>query len=512
MVLFVFLVLIGTPHWSSQITTTHHDKPEESSISSMVTSITNKPLTQTERQKRLLPYVNFYHTNNNYYQPEKYPSKKPYRYQIEPNPVQIHYQPKAKYKYTPFREDNIVPGPFKPMVAKEAPQRIRIEYAETPNFGELYDKLATLKLQSQNYNLRRPTYVQIKRPDPKPQLYNNQEFVRPTTTNIETYTATNIDIPSPPEYPYDNNQRILPYSTTPRKPFIIIPANHPVLAQNQPDIPEYQYNQPQPQPTKNTINLSVILKHLQSTNILPKTLTPDNIDNSIKTLVKILDALRRQSKPSAVIAPQQEYLEDVQNEAGVDIGGQPGEGYSEEDTEEGGTPGKPGVDYPALASIPPTGFNCKTQRYKGFFGDPDTHCQVWHYCDLNGGQASFLCPNGTIFSQVALTCDWWYNVKCSTTAQLYVLNERLYKYIIPLSPKFPEDYTGPLVDKYLALKFQEMEEKMRKEKKGKGNNSSEEEDDSSEDNEDGVDESTEKANVVKFQGKETLDTVEADNN
>lgn len=73
--------------------------------------------------------------------------------------------------------------------------------------------------------------------------------------------------------------------------------------------------------------------------------------------------------------------------------------------------------------------------------------QVWHYCDLNGGQASFLCPNGTIFSQIALTCDWWYNVKCSSTAQQYVLNERLYKYILPLSPKFPEDYTGPLVDK-----------------------------------------------------------------
>lgn len=71
-----------------------------------------------------------------------------------------------------------------------------------------------------------------------------------------------------------------------------------------------------------------------------------------------------------------------------------------------GTPGpntgRPGIDYPALAEIPSTSFNCKEQRYKGFFGDPETHCQVWHYCDLNGGQASFLCPNGTIFSQVML--------------------------------------------------------------------------------------------------------------
>lgn len=90
--------------------------------------------------------------------------------------------------------------------------------------------------------------------------------------------------------------------------------------------------------------------------------------------------------------------------------------------------------------------------------------QVWHYCDLNGGKSSFLCPNGTIFSQVALTCDWWFNVKCETTTQLYVLNERLYKYILPIMPKFPEDFTGPEVDRYLELKFKEMEAKLKEKK------------------------------------------------
>jgi len=50
-------------------------------------------------------------------------------------------------------------------------------------------------------------------------------------------------------------------------------------------------------------------------------------------------------------------------------------------------------------------------------------------------------------------------VKCDTTAQLYVLNERLYKYIIPSKPSFPEDYEGPLVDKYLEEKFREAEKK-----------------------------------------------------
>ncbi|XP_012260588.2 uncharacterized protein LOC105688659 isoform X1 [Athalia rosae] len=130
----------------------------------------------------------------------------------------------------------------------------------------------------------------------------------------------------------------------------------------------------------------------------------------------------------------------------------------------GATRGKPNVDYPAYATIPKTEFSCTTQRYKGFFGDPDTGCQVWHYCDLNGGKSSFLCPNGTIFSQVALTCDWWFNVKCESTTQLYVLNERLYKYILPVMPKFPEDFTGPEVDRYLELKFKEMEAKLKEKK------------------------------------------------
>ncbi|XP_076172598.1 uncharacterized protein LOC143149266 [Ptiloglossa arizonensis] len=131
----------------------------------------------------------------------------------------------------------------------------------------------------------------------------------------------------------------------------------------------------------------------------------------------------------------------------------------------GATRGEANVDYPAYSSIPFTNFSCKQQRYKGFFGDPDTGCQVWHYCDLNGGKSSFLCPNGTIFSQVALTCDWWFNVKCETTTQLYVLNERLYKYILPIMPKFPEDFTGPEVDRYLEIKFKEMEEKLREKMK-----------------------------------------------
>ncbi|XP_049303761.1 uncharacterized protein LOC105231434 isoform X3 [Bactrocera dorsalis] len=255
--------------------------------------------------------------------------------------------------------------------------------------------------------------------------------------------------------------------------------------QQQVSVPEY-YNPPVPVAAKTTpildpnqlpdirsSSLAEILHKLQASNHLPRTLTPENIDNSIKTLVTILENLKQtqtivpnppQHHERPAVAPDYDYgtsQEDL-NGAAPDLSSVLSPVVPNKHP--GPSTGRAGIDYPNYADIPQTNFNCAEQRYKGFFGDPETNCQVWHYCDLNGGKASFLCPNGTIFSQIALTCDWWFNVKCSTTAQLYVLNERLYKYILPFTPKFPEDYSGPLVDKYLAMKFQEMEEKMRIEK------------------------------------------------
>uniref|UniRef100_A0A1I8N3J3 Chitin-binding type-2 domain-containing protein n=1 Tax=Musca domestica TaxID=7370 RepID=A0A1I8N3J3_MUSDO len=233
-------------------------------------------------------------------------------------------------------------------------------------------------------------------------------------------------------------------------------------------------------PDIRTSSLAEILHKLQESNHLPHTLTPDNIDNSIKTLIRILNNLKKTQtivanppqhhESSPAISPDYDYATGSE-EQDQDLPHQQGDvrlpipvAANTPNKHPGPSTGRPGIDYPNYAEIPQTSFDCSQQRYKGFFGDPETNCQVWHYCDLNGGKASFLCPNGTIFSQIALTCDWWFNVKCAATAQLYVLNERLYKYILPFTPKFPEDYSGPLVDKYLALKFQEMEEKMRLEK------------------------------------------------
>ncbi|XP_053606016.1 uncharacterized protein LOC128672721 [Plodia interpunctella] len=281
----------------------------------------------------------------------------------------------------------------------------------------------------------------------------------------------------------------------------------PEQVEYRPQIEQPTYNPAQHSPP-NTITLSDLINTLQLNKSIPNPITQENVGASIRTLIQVLNSLKAAqhhnelespvlSTPAPFVSPEvdvdvtarpvveatpipivdepglieEPYLAPVKTPS-QHIDEYPSRGVTSQrfplpitSDDEGGTPGVPGVDYPTLTTIPQTRFNCKTQRYKGFFADPETRCQVWHYCDLNGGQASFLCPNGTIFSQAALTCDWWFNVKCSTTTQLYVLNESLYKYILPHSPKFPEDYSGPLVDKYLTLKFKEMEEQFKKNKK-----------------------------------------------
>ncbi|CAG9787258.1 unnamed protein product [Diatraea saccharalis] len=286
------------------------------------------------------------------------------------------------------------------------------------------------------------------------------------------------------------------------------PVEKPEEGVLNPNYFQYLADQPTYKPTyaqSNTVSLADLLNSLQINKSIPKPITRENVGASIMTLLQVLNALKS-LPPSEVETPilstpkpfienkavevttkpevvtpisivtenpdfhDEAYLAPV-NTPSQHIDDFPSSISSSQrfplpitSDDEGGTPGRPGVDYPILTIIPQTAFNCKTQRYKGFFADPETRCQVWHYCDLNGGQASFLCPNGTIFSQAGLTCDWWFNVRCASTAQLYVLNESLYKYILPHSPKFPEDYSGPLVDKYLTLKFKEMEEQFKKNK------------------------------------------------
>lgn len=204
------------------------------------------------------------------------------------------------------------------------------------------------------------------------------------------------------------------------------------------NVPEY-YNPPVPVAAKTTAildpnqlpdirssSLAEILHKLQASNHLPRTLTPENIDNSIKTLVTILENLKQtqtivpnpsQHHERPAVAPDYDYGTSSEDLNGTvpDLSSVlspvvPSRYWSFMiiafrndlllDKHPGPSTGRAGIDYPNYADIPQTNFNCAEQRYKGFFGDPETNCQVWHYCDLNGGKASFLCPNGTIFSQV----------------------------------------------------------------------------------------------------------------
>ncbi|XP_044762174.1 uncharacterized protein LOC123319328 [Coccinella septempunctata] len=89
-------------------------------------------------------------------------------------------------------------------------------------------------------------------------------------------------------------------------------------------------------------------------------------------------------------------------------------------------PGRPGTDYPVLGTVPYTNFYCDDQAYPGFYADEEARCQSWHYCDIDGRQTTFLCPNGTQFSQAVFVCDWWFNVRCDLSSKLYVINSRLY--------------------------------------------------------------------------------------
>ncbi|XP_057375773.1 adhesive plaque matrix protein-like [Daphnia carinata] len=93
-------------------------------------------------------------------------------------------------------------------------------------------------------------------------------------------------------------------------------------------------------------------------------------------------------------------------------------------------PGKPEIDYPIYSELPNNKFNCSEQQLPGYYADTSARCQVFHIC-LGDRQWSFLCPNGTIFSQQHFVCVWWYDFDCSKAPALFELNEKLF--IIPLA-------------------------------------------------------------------------------
>ncbi|OWA54994.1 hypothetical protein BV898_19379 [Hypsibius exemplaris] len=78
--------------------------------------------------------------------------------------------------------------------------------------------------------------------------------------------------------------------------------------------------------------------------------------------------------------------------------------------------------YPMLHTIPTTGFSREFKAQLGFYADVEARCQVFHRCDQAGNIISYLCVNQTIFNQVTLVCDAWYNVECSQCVMRLLLD------------------------------------------------------------------------------------------
>ncbi|KAJ9576880.1 hypothetical protein L9F63_006551 [Diploptera punctata] len=83
-----------------------------------------------------------------------------------------------------------------------------------------------------------------------------------------------------------------------------------------------------------------------------------------------------------------------------------------ENTDSGSIPGVPGKDYPIYNRPPKTNFVC-IRGQGGYFADVSTRCQVFFVCSEDGRGEPMMCPNGTLFNQDYLVCDWWYNVACA---------------------------------------------------------------------------------------------------
>jgi len=100
-------------------------------------------------------------------------------------------------------------------------------------------------------------------------------------------------------------------------------------------------------------------------------------------------------------------------------------------------------DYPVIngAGVPDNAQNYDCNGKTGFYADTKFNCQVFHRCDVNGNLTSFVCVNSSVFNQITLTCDYWFNVDCAKFAQYESFaNSRLYNPDQPLFDTPPANY------------------------------------------------------------------------
>ncbi|XP_055343633.1 uncharacterized protein LOC129591830 [Paramacrobiotus metropolitanus] len=96
--------------------------------------------------------------------------------------------------------------------------------------------------------------------------------------------------------------------------------------------------------------------------------------------------------------------------------------------------------YPTYSYIPQTSFSCTQVRQFGYYADPETRCQVFRRCEANNFMFSYICPNGTVFNQITLVCDWFFNVNCPVANGFFdYSNPRIYRQDLHL---FDDYYPG----------------------------------------------------------------------
>jgi len=145
----------------------------------------------------------------------------------------------------------------------------------------LYNQQPTLRLQPvHNYKAtRRPIYVTTPSPSRQPTSGHTVEI-----TPKYVYVSGKPPSVQHPELPHREPSTVTPIKL---KPVFKYAHERPPLT------PAFRPEDEDQLPDIRTSSLAEILHKLQASNHLPQTLTPDNIDNSIKTLIRILQNLKQ---------------------------------------------------------------------------------------------------------------------------------------------------------------------------------------------------------------------------
>lgn len=261
------------------------------------------PVTTVNRSPTLTkaknPYLNAYKTIQ-IVSPTPVPSPA-YHSTTETPQIQINsHEPAVNYQYETYLTTTAIPT---------------ITYANpssTPSFIST-TTAATRQHLTETTQIRAPTEATY---HPVAHDINNEHG------HYNVYKSSANKLNSAPKYKTTVLNRVVPIVDEPH--FIVRPST-PLVHQPvplPPPLPVIDY-------AINASSITTLLRKLQDSNQLPQTITPNNIDNSIRTLVKILNNLKHTQ--SVADTPSQHYVEN--NDDGHDSSD---DDYSDTDTKTNG--------------------------------------------------------------------------------------------------------------------------------------------------------------------------------